>query len=184
MAVGSMGNPQRVAAVLVVAAMILVPLLWMGWSLNASSVLAASNREQSETLAALRARLSALTLASNQAQAGAASVFLPGETPAIAGAVLQRLVVETVERAGGRLEESEISRSAGQEEEEPGAVNLRVSFEADIVGLQRIIFELETGAPILMLQAITVDANAAAGSVESENPMLSVVLLVRGYWEA
>jgi hypothetical protein len=61
---------------------------------------------------------------------------------------------------------------------------LRVSFNADIAGLQRILFELETGAPILMLEALTIEAKeAATAEAEDEGPMLSVVMLVRGYRE-
>ena len=81
-----------------------------------------------------------------------ASVYLPGKSPAIAGAALQRIVATTVEGAGGRVVQSEISRTETPEQE-PGSVNLRAEFETDIVGLQRIIFELETGAPILMVQS-------------------------------
>jgi len=180
----SLGSPRRIAALLVVALIILVPLLWIFWSVGTASTVAESNRAQSDALEALKVRLAALNAGSGEARADAASVFLLGETEALAGAALQRLVATTVENAGGRLEESEISRPEGPEGE-PGAVSLRVSFDADIVALQRILFELETGAPILILQALTIEAKEAATSGEGdESPTLSVVMLVRGYREA
>jgi general secretion pathway protein M len=180
----SLGSPRRIAALLVVALMILVPLLWVFWSVGTSSTVAQSNRAQTEALQALSVRLAALNAGSSEARADTANVFLPGETEALAGAALQRLVATTVENAGGHLEESEISRPEGPDEE-PTAVSLRVSFDADIVGLQQIIFELETGAPILMLDTLTIEAKEAA-SAESgdESPTLSIVMLVRGYREA
>lgn len=186
MAVTSLGSTRRIGTLLVVALMVLIPALWIGWSFTAASALAEANRSQSETLESLKLRLAALSAGASGAEAQAASVFLPGETPAIAGAALQRLVSDTVEGAGGRLAESEISRTEGEvpgQEADPGAVSLRVSFETDIVGLQRIVFALETGAPILMVQTLTIEAKEAA-SAEAESPMLSVVLLVRGYTEA
>ena len=180
----SLGSPRRIVALLVVGLMVIVPGLWIVWSLGIASTVAESNRVQAEALDSLKVRLAALNTGTNNASAGAASVYLPGETQALAGAALQRLVANAVEGAGGRLEESEISRPEGPEEE-AGAVHLRVSFNADIVGLQRVIFELETGAPILMLQALTIEAKEAAVAGEgNENPVLNVVLMVRGYWEA
>jgi hypothetical protein len=172
------------AALLIGALMVLVPALWIFWSVATASTVAESNQAQSEALEALKLRLAALNAGAGQSSPDLASVFLSGETDALAGAALQRLVATTVEEAGGRVEESEISRPE-EPEGEPGAVRLRVTFDADIVGLQRIIFDLETGAPILTLEALTVEAKEAATAEEAnENPTLSVVMLVRGYREA
>ena len=177
---------QRLVALVIVGLMVVVPALWVGWSLNAASETVEANRIQSETLDSLKVRLAALNAGAG-AEASAASVYLPGETPAIAGAALQRLVSNTVEGAGGRIAETEIARQEGEtegQEAEPGAVSLRVSFDTDIAGLQRIVFALETGAPILMVRAVTVEAKDATATAPTESPMLSVVLLVRGYREA
>lgn len=182
MAIASLASPRRIAAILVVALMVAGPLLWIVWSLSAASVMAAANRDQSATLDSLQARLTALAAGSQGDQSNTVSVYLPGKSPAIAGAALQRIVATTVEGAGGRVVQSEISRTETPEQE-PGAVNLRAEFETDVVGLQRIIFELETGAPILMVRALTVEAKNA-DIAEGASPGLSVVLLVRGHWEA
>jgi hypothetical protein len=183
MAVASASSPRRIAALLVLALMILVPILWVMWSMSAASSLAQAIDEQSETLQSLQTRLSALEASSNAAEANTASVYLPGETAAIAGAVLQRIVANAVETAGGRLAESEIARPDAADAE-PGVVNLRVSFDADIVGLQHVIHQLETGAPILMLEGISIDAANADAAMDGGNPTLNVVLVVQGRWEA
>jgi hypothetical protein len=186
MAIGSI-SIRRIGALLVVGLMVAIPALWIGWSLDAASETVEANRIQSETLDSLKVRLAALNAGSGAAEAQAASVYLPGETAAIAGAALQTLVSNTVAGAGGRVAETEIARPEGEaegQEAEPGAVSLRVSFDTDIAGLQRIVFELETGAPILMVQAVTVEAKDATATAATESPMLSVVLLVRGYREA
>jgi hypothetical protein len=182
MAVASIASPRRITALLVLALMVLAPLLWIVWSLSAATAMAEANREQADTLASLQTRLSALAASAKGAQANTASVYLPGKSAAIAGAALQRIVANAVEGAGGRVVQSEIARpeAAGQEEEQ-GTVNLRAEFETDIVGLQRIVFELETGAPVLMVQAITIETKDKAA--ENANPGLGVIVLVRGYWE-
>lgn len=180
-------STRGIVALVVVSAMVLVPALWIGWSLSVASTVDESNRSQEEMLSSLQARLAALRAGNGTTQVETASVFLPGETPAIAGASLQRLVADTVEGAGGTLEESELARAEGQEEEgaEPGAVNLRVTFSANIESLQRIIFDLETRAPILMLEGLTIESrDAAAAEAAQTSPALNVTLLVRGYREA
>ena len=182
MAAVSIGSPRRIAALFAVALMIVIPVLWMAWSLSAASVIAQANRDQVDALASLQARLSALAASSKGAEANTASVYLPGKSPAIAGAALQRIVANTVEAAGGRVVQSEISRPDNPEQEQ-GTVNLRAEFDTDIVGLQRIIFDLETGAPILMVQTLTVES-ADSTDADASNPGLSVILLVRAYWEA
>jgi len=179
----SLGNPRRIAALLVVGLMIVVPALWAVWSLAAASVVAQSNREQSDALLSLQARLSVLAAGANGAKANMASVYLPGKSPAIAGAALQRIVATTVTGAGGHVVQAEISRSETAEQQEPGAVSLRAEFETDIDGLQKIIFDLETGAPILMLRTLTIEAKDNTAT-DAANPELSVILLIRGYWEA
>jgi hypothetical protein len=186
MSLGSI-TMQRLLAILVVGLMVGVPALWIGWSLNAASETVEANRIQAETLDSLKARLAALNAGSGGAEAKAASVYLPGETPAIAGAALQTLVSRTIEAAGGRIAESEIARQEAEtegQEDESGAVSLRVTFDADIAGLQRIVFQLESGAPLLMVRALTVEAKDVTAIAPTESPMLSVVLLVRGYREA
>ena len=181
MAAASLASPRRIAALLVVALMIVVPVLFIVWSLSAAQVTAQSNRDQVDTVTSLEARLAALAASAKGAEANTASVYLPGQSPAIAGAALQRLVATTVEAAGGRMVQSEISRPDNPDQEQ-GTVSLRAEFDTDIVGLQRIVFDLETGAPLLMVQALTVET--ADREVDNTNPGLSVILLVRAYWEA
>ena len=180
----SLGNTRTIIALLVVGLMVLVPAIFVVWSLSAASVIADSNRQQAETLESLQSRLTALSASANSAKANLASVYLPGKSQAIAGAALQRIIATTVEGAGGRVVQSEITRGAAPgEEPEPGAVSLRAEFDTDIVGLQKIIFALETGAPILTVQSLTVEAGNNT-SADATNPGLSVVLMIRGNWEA
>jgi hypothetical protein len=180
MAVVSAGQGKRIAALLAVALVILAPALWIGWSLYAASLVEDSNRAQRDMLAALRTRLDGLAPGENSGAVDPQSMFLPGETPAIAGAALQRLVAATIETAGGRVTESEISPV--EAEGDPGRVELRASFDTEIVGLQKILFELESGAPILLLRTLDVQSGDVASGAPS--PALRVVMEIAGRWEA
>jgi hypothetical protein len=178
-------NRGRIGALLVVALLIVTPVVWIAWSLHAASVARAAAESEAELLAGFRQRLE--ELAQNPADAGPAidaeSIYLPGETDAIAGAALQRLVAEAIEKAGGRVLESELG-IAEPDPADPGRIDLRISFETEIEGLQRIVFELETGAPILMLKGLDVRSVDATEVAATESPTLRVVMVVEAHRDA
>jgi hypothetical protein len=182
---GKAPGGRRIAALLAIALLVVAPATWVAWSLTSASVLAETVRSQSGLLEELRQRVARFgPRPGNVEIAGAESVYLPGETAAIAGAELQRTVVSAIESAGGRLVESEIARAETTEAEaEPGRVDLRVSFDTEIVGLQSILFALETGAPILLVRSVTVQSGGAGEVAETESPPLRVVMTVGGYRE-
>jgi hypothetical protein len=175
---------RRIVSLLVLALMIVAPLGWAAWASYAAVVTAGNNAVQAQTLAGLRDRLARL----GGAQTGEPivdpeSVFLPGETPAIAGAALQKLVADGIGAAGGRVVQSEFTQTEGAADD-PGRVDLRVSFDAEIVSLQKILFELETRLPILIVRGLTVQSAGADQVPETESPPLRVIMVVGGYWEA
>jgi hypothetical protein len=173
---------RRAGALALVALLILIPAVWIAWSISAADAAADTLRTQSDLLVKLRERVATLgpgDLADASGDA-AASVFIPGETPAIAGAALQRIVADAVKAAGGRVIETEFARVEATEED-PGRVDLRVSFDADILSLQRILHQLETGMPILLVRSIDVQTSTEA--TEEASPPLRVLMLVGGYWE-
>ena len=177
-------STRGAVALLVVACMVIIPAIWTAWSLYAASVVAETVRSQSAVLAGLNERLAALAGGSAGAAAPGegASVHLPGGTAAVAGAALQRLVADKIAAAGGRLVESEFA-PVDAAEEDPGRVDLRVSFETDIVGLQRVLYELESGLPILLVRTLTVQSPGATEIAAMANPPLRVDMLVGGFWE-
>jgi hypothetical protein len=118
------------ATLAVAAVLVLAPTAWMAWSVHAASVTSQTIAGQADLLAKLRQRVASLK--PNEGGAGGpepGSVFLPGETPAIAGAALQRIVADAVEAAGGRVIETEFARVEAAAED-PGRVDLRVAFDA------------------------------------------------------
>lgn len=178
-------GPKRLAALTVGVLIVAAPLLWLWWSLAASADAEEAIRVQSATLAALNKRLAALSGSSSEAGAiaDAKSLYLPGGTDALAGAALQRIVADRIGEAGGRLAESEIADAAAAASDEPGRVSLRVSFDADIVALQKVVFDLETGVPFLVVKSLEVQAGDALGTPDTESPKLRVVMQVEGHRE-
>jgi hypothetical protein len=173
---------KRIAALAAVGLLIVVPVLWIVWSLFAIAAAREATQTQRVILAQLKERL-------QTAQAGegalgltnAELVYLPGETSAIAGAALQRIVGNAVDAAGGRIIESELAQAPADEADR---VDIRVSFDAETLSLQRILFQLETGLPVLILRTLDVQSVDPGENGENNNPQLRVTMLVGGYWEA
>ena len=63
------------------------------------------------------------------------------------------------------------------------SIDLLVSFDTEIVSLQRVLFEIETGVPVLIVRSLTVQSGTVGDFVDTESPPLRVVILVSGYQE-
>lgn len=176
---------NRIASLTLVALMIVGPIVWAVWSLSAASAVAETTESQKVLLAGIRQRLAKQqgNLQTTGSEPDAASIHLPGDTPAIAGAALQTLVAGAVGNAGGRVVETEFERVEATEEE-PGRVDLRVAFDAEIVTLQKILFQLESGMPVLLVRSLSIQSPGAAAEGGDASPPLRVNLLVSGYLQA
>ena len=178
------GGPTRIAAIAFLALIIIGPIVWAVWSLSTASAISTTVENQSVLLAGIRERLRRIQ-ADPQTRSSlpeGARTHLPGETPAIAGAALQSLVTDAVQNDGGRIVETEFA-PVEPTEEEPGRVDLRVAFDADIMTLQKILFQLESGLPVLLLRSLSVQSPGVAAEAGDTNPTLRVNLVVSGYLE-
>ena len=105
-----------------------------------------------------------------------AKIYLHGATLSIAGAALQKAMAGAVEDAGGRIIETQIYPGGKDEQADaglaaaegngangPGRVDLRITLEIKNVGLQRLLFGIETGLPLLTTRRVTINSFAARG---------------------
>lgn len=173
-----------ILALLFVMLLVLAPVAWVTWSLYAVSVAAAEVESQSVLLAGFRQRLAELGQGpdAGPAVADPQSIYVLGETNALAGAALQELIGGAIEAAGGRVLESELGLD-DPEAGDPGKLELRVSFETEIEGLQQIVFDLEAGTPILMVSGLDIRSVGATEIAATESPTLRVVMVVVAHRE-
>jgi general secretion pathway protein M len=112
----------------------------------------------------------------------AAAIYLPGETPALARAELQRRLGAAVEAAGGRLIETQ---DPGEERAEDapadGRVELRVTFDARNDSLLSLLHAIETGLPLLSVERIEARRLDSGEDADPEDPTLRIGLVVRGH---
>lgn len=126
---------------------------------------------------AVRERLEAF----NQRNQGS-ELYLKGETPTLAGAELQERVKSVVESNGGTL----VSTQTMPEAEEQGLVrvSVKVRMRGDVDAVQRVIYALETGRPLVFLENVLVRSRVVRRRRTVNVSDLDVSFDVTGYMHA
>ena len=182
----SVFDTKRFAAVAVLAVLLLSGLIWIGWATLAIGAIEDQTTQQRAQLESLAARSRGLISGEVGGEVvNKISVYFEGETPAIAAADVQRTVDEIVEKAGGRVVESQIL-PVEQGEDPAHRIDLRASFEADIDAFQEALYNIETHLPMMMVKSLSARSFVTRGSGEpdEENPVLQISLVVSGFWTA
>ncbi|WP_436636910.1 type II secretion system protein GspM [Microbaculum sp. FT89] len=176
---------KRFGAVALFAVLLLAGLIWIGWASLAVSTIGEQLTQQEAQLDALATRTRSLTAGVGGEGNAQIAVYFPGDTQAIAAAAVQRTVDEIVEKAGGRVVESQIL-PVQPDEETANRIDLRASFEADIDALQKALYDIETHLPMMMVKSMSVRSFVQAGrrDADEKNPILQVALVVSGFWTA
>ena len=115
---------------------------------------------------------------------------LPGEadlvgggSDALAGASLQELATRIISDAGGLVERAQVLSVKTDGSLKP--ISLRMQFSGTIAALQRSLHALESGRPLLFIDAV--DVHGKSGEVKkvrddpSLNVMLQVTIDIHGY---
>ena len=111
------------------------------------------------------------------------SPFLEGPTLTVAGAALQQRVAAAVKDAGGSVLSSQIELQAP--DAKPGFISLSASCEVEQAMLQKLLYDLESGMPILFVDQLQVQApsvSEGAGS-DQQGGRLKVQIDVSGQWQ-
>lgn len=180
----SSGSARRVtaAAVAALSCLVVLPVLTAAWSATVVSRLGEQSRNDTALAETLKSRLSALGGgAGSEGDSASARVYLQGNTPAIAGAELQRLVTDIIGRNGAVVSQFEFVAS---EEADPagGTVEMRILFHTTIEPLQKILFATETNPTALVFRSINIESLAPGEGAPDASPTLRVLALVEGYW--
>ncbi|MCB1541460.1 MAG: type II secretion system protein M [Rhodoblastus sp.] len=174
---GDQRNAVLAALVYVVAFAVLLAIgvsasatMWQSWTRYSSAA---------QNLELLRARegLAGLRLTT---QPPAGSAYVEGQTATVAGAALQQRIGAIVAEAGGTVLSSELDlREAGADS---GRIGLVIACDIDQIGLQRALYEIEAGMPVLTVGRLS--AQTAPGDEKSPAPRLRAQLTLSGQWRA
>jgi general secretion pathway protein M len=142
--------------------------------------------ERYRSLAGQRPELSA-RLEELEERAAKAGGYLKGPSDALAAAELQDQVRTIIERAGGNMRSTQILPASAIDPTVPlRRAGLRIQLGIDIDGLQKVLYEVETGEPYLFVDQLTVRQQRMrrrSGEPEQE-PELDTSFEVYGYLRA
>lgn len=173
---------RRLGAVALAALCLFALPLWAAVSLAGMRAAAAHVAGQTALLVELDRRLAALG-EDAAASSTAAETRFAGETAALAGAEFQRHVAAAIETAGGEIGEMQ-ARPADEAAENGERIELRVSFGAGTAGLQRALFAIETGLPLVVVRGLAVRGQDVGAADMPGDPRLAATLLLVAEWRA
>ena len=173
---------RRTGAAVFASAIILVLVLGGG------AVGVAELRGKWRDLAAKEAQLAALERTGRARRGGAfgatlASPFVEGGTFSLAANALQRRLVGLIEENGGTLRVASIEPPAAEGAADHRAV-AQAAAEMTIEGLQHLLYRLESEAPVIFVESLTVERRGAPEAGTDGERTLRVELRVAGYFHA
>jgi len=175
---------------IVAPALLLANLIAAIWVIVAAQADLDSMQAEIETKTALAERLSR-TMPRPVGGDGAdparraATPFVTAETETLAAAEVDRLVrAVTTEAAGAVLSsQAEVAR----ESDAPmRRIEVQAIIEGRIEALQRVLFTLETGAPLMFVDDVSVQPveRSEAKSEAAQMPVLQATLTLSAYWRS
>jgi general secretion pathway protein M len=113
-------------------------------------------------------------------QPSAASPFLEGASATLAGAALQQRVADVIVKAGGVALSSQLEISGPRAAQ--GYIGLIVSCDLGQDGLQKTLYDLESGFPVLFVDQLVVQTGVSDDA--NRKGQMRVQIGVYGRWEA
>jgi general secretion pathway protein M len=168
-------SPVAAVAIYVTA---LILFIFVAWTSTASVI---EQRSAVASAAEILARLEGRNSSSNakgNAETGTQSPFLEGTTQTVAGAALLQRVGGAIARVGGNMLSSQIELQERQAK--AGFISVTASCEVDQPGLQKLLYDLEVGAPFLFVEQLVVQSPVSA--TNSSSGKLRILLRVSGRW--
>jgi hypothetical protein len=168
------------ALVLFVGAPIAVAAL-TAFNLVRSSELSAHASEQEVPLRQIERRIETGAADGGAGATDVSAIYLNAASGTLARAELQQLIVNMIGRSSGRVIEARGSDDDSQQEDNR-QVKLQVTLDATNESLFNLLYEIETGVPILAVEQISIRKLPSRTGGPENDPALRVSLVVRGYW--
>lgn len=106
-------------------------------------------------------------------------LLLLGDTTGIAGAELQRLLLNRLARHNGRATTFQVQ--SPKAEKNLTRISIALAFRIDIKGLRNLLLDLETSTPLLFVTSLSTQPVETVNSRSSRSRMLDVTIQVSGY---
>jgi general secretion pathway protein M len=165
-----------------VAALALLLMVCVGaveLSFHARSDAAQEFTERREALSRLEAK-SRTKAAGSAPVAAPPAAFLDAPTQGLAGAQLQAYLAQVAGAQQAGLVSSGLD--AAKREDPPDTIRLQATMDVGLQALQAMLYQLESGTPYVVVEALTMQPAGAAAGRPAEDPLLRATLSLRAFW--
>jgi general secretion pathway protein M len=135
--------------------------------------------ERREAFSRLEAR--SRTKASGSAPVAAPpAAFLDAPTQGLAGAQLQAYLAKAASAQQASLISSGVDTA--KREDPSDTIRLQATLDVSLKSLQAMLYQLESGMPYVLVDALTVQPAGAATGRPTEDPLLRATFSLRAFW--
>jgi general secretion pathway protein M len=135
--------------------------------------------ERREALSRLEARSPTKTPGS-AAVAAPPAAFLDAPTQGLAGAQLQAYLAQVASAQQAGLISSGLD--SAKREDTSDTIRLQATLDVSLKALQAMLYQLESGTPYVVVEALTAQPAGAAAGRPAEDPLLRVTFSLRAFW--
>jgi general secretion pathway protein M len=175
-------NREQLVALSIGAAIGILCVTAVTWSLGLRSEALAELGEKQDALAQLETRAGGGAKARGPVRnpAAPASAFLTTQTQGLAGAELQAYLAQLATAQNAEVVSSGVQPTT--RDDSPEIIRLQATLTTTIGSLQTLLYQLETGTPYVFVDSVAVQLpNAGMGSARPD-PVLRVTLGIRALW--
>jgi hypothetical protein len=168
--------------VISIAALFLLLLVSAGaveLSIRARSDAVQEFTERSEALSRLEMR-SRTTISGSAPVAAPPAAFLDAPTQGLASAQLQTYLAQVAGAQQSGLISS--GQEPAKSDDPPDTIRLQATLDVSLIALQAMLYQLESGTPYVLVEALTVQPTGAAGGRPIEDPLLRATFTLRAFW--
>jgi general secretion pathway protein M len=135
--------------------------------------------ERGEALSRLEAK-SRTKAAGSAPVAAPPAAFLDAPTQGLAGAQLQAYLAQVAGAQQAGLVSSGLD--AAKREDPPDTIRIQATVDVGLEALQAMLYQLESGTPYVVVEALTIQSAGAATGRPAEDPLLRTTFSLRAFW--
>jgi general secretion pathway protein M len=170
---------EQVISVAALSLLLLVCACAVELSFQARSDAVQEFTERSETISRLEATSRRKTPGSASVAAPAAA-FLDAPTQGLASAQLQAYLAQVAGAEQAGLISSGLD--SAKRDDPSDTIRLQATLDVSLSALQSMLYQLESGSPYVLVEALTVQPAGAAAGRPAEDPLLRATLSLRAFW--
>jgi general secretion pathway protein M len=171
---------EALSAVAALGAMLFVCASAVGFCWQARSDAASEFDVRSAQLSQLEAHAANRNKARLSGAAAPPAAFLAASTQGLAAAQLQAYLQHVASTYHATLISSGIE--ATKHEDQPDAIRLQATLDADLQSLQALLYQLESGTPYVFVDSLNIQIPGTNAQHAVEDPLLRVTLELRAVW--